>query len=204
MLTLNNLSCEKSGRVLFKNLSFTVGDCCMVALKGANGSGKTSLLNIIANLEKPSSGKVQYANEDINGEHWAEYCDIIQYIGHKKAIKNNLTVEENISFWAEMRDNKQLVSAALSFFELENVADVKSSKLSAGWLQRVALARVLVCSSEIWLLDEPFTNLDHDMKQKFTSLLESRCEQGGSVIVATHEDIKSDKIVEINLQDFAA
>ncbi len=203
MLTIDNISCERGGKTLFKNLGFTLGDCCILAVRGPNGSGKTSLLNIISCLLTPNSGTILYANEDVKGEHWPEYCEIIQYIGHKNAIKPQLTVTENLLFWAKIRGSKELVPAALAYFDLGQVANVPCAKLSAGWQRRVGLARLIACKSEIWLLDEPFTNLDDDIKNKLVGLISARAEQGGAVIIATHDDIPIENIAELDLRDFA-
>ena len=203
MLTLNNISCEKGGKVLFKNLGFTIGDCCLLVVRGGNGSGKTSLLNIISCLSKPSEGEILYANEDVRGDHWQEFCQIIQYIGHKNTIKSNLTVEENLQFWANLRDSPELVQAAIRFFDLDEFANVKCHKLSAGWQKKVALAKLIACKSEIWILDEPFVNLDDRAKRKLTGLIEARCDQGGSVIISTHEDIPIENYCEINIEEFS-
>jgi heme exporter protein A len=204
MLTLNNITCEKGGRPLFKNLGFTVGDRCALVVRGSNGSGKTSLLNIIACLAKPAEGEVLYANERVTGGHWPEYCEIIQYVGHKNAIKPQLTVRENLDFWVKLRGSEGRVEAAMAFFDLSSLADVPCGKLSVGWQKKVALAKLLACKSEIWLLDEPFTNLDEDTKLKLASLIETRCEQGGSVIMAMHDKITIRDACEIILEDFAA
>lgn len=202
MLTLNNITCEKGGRVLFENLGFTVGDCCLVAIRGANGCGKTTLLNVIAGLQKPAKGQILYANEDVLGEHYEEYCSIIQYIGHKNSMKPYLTVEENMNYWASLRGNEVVVPAAMRYFALDYVKDVLFSRLSAGWKRRVALSRLMLWKSEIWLLDEPFTNLDEETKTKTAGLITARLEQGGSVIIATHENIPVDNVREINLEEF--
>lgn len=202
MLTLNNISCEKGGKVLFENLGFTIGDCCTLILRGDNGSGKTSLLNIIAGLATPANGRILYANEKVNGDHWAEYCSIIQYIGHKNAIKLQLTVRENLEFWAILRNCEGRVDAAMSFFDLEAYADVPCYKLSVGWQKKVALAKLLACKSEIWLLDEPFSNLDEDTQLKLASMIETRCEQGGSVILTAHGKVPVRNAAEIYLGDF--
>lgn len=203
MLTLNNISCQRGGRTLFKNVGFTIGDCCAVVIRGSNGSGKTSLLNIIACLAQPSEGQVLYANEDVRGEYWQEYCTIIQYVGHKNAIKPQLTVRENLEFWAQLTDSVHAVDAAIYFFDLTQYENVECGKLSVGWQKKVSLARLLACKSEIWLLDEPFANLDEEAKLKFASLIGTRCQQGGAVVMTAHGDVPIKDACEINLEDFS-
>ncbi|MCE3233213.1 MAG: ccmA [Rickettsiaceae bacterium] len=203
MITLSNIECSKAGRVLFKNVGFTIGDRCALVIRGSNGAGKTSLLNIISGLAKPSAGEILYANQKVNGKHWEEYCSIINYIGHKNAIKPQLTVKENLDFWVELRGSDGRVDAAMSFFGLTPYADTPCGKLSVGWQKKVALARLLTCRSEIWLLDEPFTNLDEDTKLRLASIINTRCEQGGSVIIAMHDKVHIEHALELNLEDFA-
>ena len=138
MLTLNNISCKKGEQVLFKNLSFTIGDSCAVIIRGSNGSGKTSLLNIIACLSSPYEGEILYANAKVTGEHWKEYCGIIQYVGHKNAVKPQLTVRENLRFWADIRGTDEGINAAVSFFDLDNFLNTPCGKLSQGWQKKVS------------------------------------------------------------------
>jgi heme exporter protein A len=202
MLTLNNISCIRGGRTLFKNLGFTVGDCCTLVVRGYNGSGKTSLLNIISCLSRPDTGEILYANENVHGEHWQEYCGIIQYIGHKNAIKPQLTVRENLELWAKLKDSQGRVDAAMAFFDLEQYENTPCGKLSVGWQKKVGLAKLLACKSEIWLLDEPFSNLDEDTQLRLASMIETRCEQGGSVILTAHGKIPVKNALEIDLGDF--
>ena len=103
-----------------------------------------------------------------------------------------------------MRGSEGRMEAAMAFFDLSQFADVPCGKLSVGWQKKVALAKLLACKSEIWLLDEPFTNLDEDTKLRLASIIETRCEQGGSVIMAMHENIPIRDACEIDLGDFAA
>ncbi len=204
MLSLNNLTCSYGDKVLFTKLSYTLGDCCLLIIRGANGSGKTSLLRIIATLLKPSEGEILYANESIDQEYHHEYCQMLNYIGDKPAQKDNLTVEENISFWAQINGNGELlVEAALQFFKLQDLRNVKLNKLSMGWKKRVQLTRLLLSpSSSIWLLDEPYNFLDEQGKYLLDGLIKSRIDQGGTVIIATNEDIKLSLQCCIDLADF--
>ena len=202
MLSLNNLSCKRGNKILFKNLSYTIGDCCILIIRGANGIGKTSLLNMIACLLEPYEGEILYANEIVTGEYFEEYCDIIQYISHKSAMKTSLTVEENLKFWASVRDTKSVVEAAINYFELDEYRDIEFGRLSQGWQKRVSLARLMLCQSEIWLLDEPYTNLDSNARHRLDELIKARSQQGGSIIMTTHEDVKFDDFNEINIEDW--
>jgi heme exporter protein A len=202
MLTLDNITCVRGGKVLFRELGLTIGDRAFIVIRGGNGVGKTSLLRIVAQLLEPTSGKVTYANENVRGEHFEEYCDIVSYLGHQQALKENNTVYDNIAFWAKMRGNASLIPAVLSYFELEPYRDIEVRKLSAGLKQRVSLSSVMVSNGDIWLLDEPLSHLDAHMVKKVVSLLETRCAQGGSVVMTTHTDIPMDGKYELCLDDW--
>jgi heme exporter protein A len=202
MITLENISCARAGRTLFRNVGYTIGDNSVLVIRGENGSGKTTLLETIACLRRPLEGKILYANKDVRGENYQEYCDIIGYVGHQSAVKQQLTVKENIEFWAKLKSNMQAVAAALTFFGLDEYTDKLCGTLSAGYQKRVALARLMVTNSEIWLLDEPFTNLDDEGKEALSTLIASRCERGGAVIMTAHGDVPFSTYAEIDLGEF--
>lgn len=203
MLTVDAITCCRKGRVLFDKLGFTLGDHAVMVLRGANGSGKSSLLKILAGQLTPESGAIYYAHEKISGEHYAEYCDIIQYLGHHLALKNSLTVRQNISFWASLKRTTNLIDASLSYFELMPYEDMPVGQLSAGWKKRVALAKVMACHSEMWLLDEPYVNLDSRGKTLLNELVKVRCREGATAIIASHEPIDIESVYELNVEEFA-
>ena len=203
MLTLDNITCIRGGKLLFRHLGLTVGDCCLVAVTGANGSGKSSILRIMAGLLRPTEGTVLYANEPIDGEYALEYCDILHYIGHKSGLNGYMTVRENLTFWAALRGNvNAMLGAALHFFELEAVQDVPVGRLSMGWQKRVTLARLLLRQSEIWLLDEPYAYLDAQGSRLLDGLIQARIDQGGSVVIATNDTITLPGCYELALGEF--
>lgn len=202
MITIENLSCSRGDKLLFSNLGYTIGDNSILIVRGENGSGKTTLLETIACLRRPSEGRVLYANKDVRGEHYAEYCDIIAYVGHQNAIKLQLTVKENLEFWAKLKNNSHAIPAAIAYFGLDEYENALCGTLSAGYQKRVALARLMVTNAETWLLDEPFVNLDEDGRNTLATLIASRCERGGSVILTAHGDVPFQNYTELNLQDF--
>lgn len=202
MLTLENLSCRRGSEILFKGVGITIGDSAIVLVRGDNGCGKTTLLESIACLRPVEEGRILYAGKEVKGEHYKEYCDIIQYVGHKPAIKLQMTVEENISFWAKLRNNERAVAAAITFFDLDEYANNMCCELSAGYKKRVSLACLMVSNADIWLLDEPFTNLDETGKNTLSSLIAAKCERGGSVIVTSHNELPFKNYLEINLMEY--
>lgn len=203
MLSLLNISCKRDNKVLFKNLSVTLGDCCIISIVGENGIGKSTLLKTIAGLITPYKGEILYANEKIKGEHFKEYCSIINYLGHELALKPELTVLENLKFWEKIKNTPLRIDAAVKYWDLQKFIDVPVRKLSAGWKKKVALARILISEAEIWLLDEPFVNLDDKSKGKLVGMIDARLQQGGTVIFTGHDDkLPIKKYHTLNLNDW--
>lgn len=202
MLTLDNITAKREDRVLFENLGYTVGDYNIIQIKGENGAGKSTLLKIIAGIFQPDEGQVLYALEKIKGEHYAEYCDIFQYLGHKLGLKSNLTVYENIEFWAKLKNCELMIDAAIEYFELTPHKNKRVNQLSAGLQKRVALSKVMCCHCEMWLLDEPYVNLDDRGKTLLSELIKVRCREGGVAIIASHEDINIENTQIIDIADF--
>src|SRR5262245_7684205 len=151
----------RGGRSLFSNLSFAVGGGEALLLTGPNGAGKTTLIRILAGLLAPSSGAVRL--DGGNGElSVGEQC---HYVGHLKALKAGLTVEENAGFWCRFlgtapESTANRVETALAAFGLAELGDIPAAYLSAGQKRRLGLARLLLAERPVWLLDEPTVSLD--------------------------------------------
>ncbi len=202
MLSIENLSCSRGGKVLFEGLGVTVGAKGVLVLKGANGAGKTTLLKTIAGLLPPASGSVTFSGYDIF-ENLSGYHGLLHYVGHKNALKLRQTIRQNLTFWARLRDTVELVPAALSCFELEPYADVEVGKLSAGWQRKVALARLVCCNSALWIMDEPFSNLDSAARKRLLEVIDVRANQGGVIVLSSHDDVPLQQAVELQLQEYA-
>ncbi len=201
MLTVQNLSLFKDDKKIFSDLGFSVGLNSALIIKGRNGCGKSSLLKIIAGIAKPSSGKILWGGEDVENFR-ADFNGDSQFIGHKNFLEQELTVLENLAFYAKLSDTEIALQSGLSFFGLMNFSDQKVKKLSAGWQKKVMLARLLCCPAAVWFLDEPSNNLDKDSSRKLLGLLETRIGEGGLVIIATHDEIFFDLGPRLDLEDF--
>jgi len=184
MLICENIACIRGETKIFNHLGFCLQGGALLLLKGPNGSGKTSLLKILCGLLPAECGQVLWNGEPI--ENNDSFKRDLMMIGHKSAVKSDLTVQENLQFWARLYDTEILIPAALKFYDLAAFRDVPAGQLSAGWQRRVALARLIIAPCKLWLLDEPTNFLDDDAVILTASLIESRVQQGGIVVVASH------------------
>lgn len=202
MLTLQNITLIREDKKIFSNLGFSIAPGSALIITGKNGVGKTSLLKIIAGISKATSGKILWNNEDIENFR-DDFNGDLQFIGHKNFLKPELTVLENLQFYAKLADTEIALSAAIHFFKLTDFIDTKTKKLSAGWQKRVMLAKLLSCPASIWLLDEPFSNLDKEGKFLLKGLIQTRIKENGLVILTSHDEDILDLGIKINLEEFS-
>jgi heme exporter protein A len=202
MLIFEDLSCAYNNKLIFANLSATIAPSNSVLLTGGNGSGKTSLLQIIAGLQSPHSGRVTWNDAEDVRDAVLSGDMTVNYIGHELAVKEELTVLENIFYWAELAGDVKYVRYAIDYFGLKKYAKTPCSQLSRGWQKKVALARLIVCGGDLWLLDEAFSNLDEETSEQLAALIRNKCENGGIAIVSSHRNISVDFNYKINISDF--
>lgn len=200
MFSCENLACVRGDKILFRHLGFSTTKGGLLVLSGPNGCGKTSLLRVLAGLAPADAGKVLWQGKPIKNN--AAYMASMLYIGHQNAIKPELTVYDNVQFWAALRGTEMLVPAALQFFNLTPMIDIPAGQLSTGWQRRVALARLLATPSTLWLLDEPATNLDAAGQVLLEGLIETRVEKGGMVILSSHHTASAATAC-LHIDDFA-
>ena len=166
----------------------------IVALVGPSGSGKSTLLRLMAGLLRPTNGTILWNGENARDD--AEtFRGLLHYVGHQDAIKTALTVEENLTFWAEMSGvdpEKRVVGEALEEFSLGHLSTLPARFLSAGQSKRLNLARICASPAPLWLLDEPSNSLDTESLGALRSAISAHQEKGGLVAVATHEELGSD------------
>jgi len=196
---IKNISCIRSNKLLFKNLNFKLNNKELLVINGANGSGKTTLLKILSGLLKPISGSIIINKKKIN-TYKDEYFKYFEYVGHENAIKNALTVKENLNFYLKIKKNltKKNFEKAIKIFNLKNLLNIKIENLSSGEKRRVSLSRLILSNSKIWFLDEPTNGLDKINTLNFFKILKKHLQLNGLAIIASHDDIKM-KNKNINL-----
>ncbi len=190
LLSVHDLCCFRDDRELFKNLNFTLESGQALFIEGRNGSGKTSLIRILTGLRQAESGEVSWCGENIS-RLGHEYCRHFVYVGHLNGVKENLTVLENLKMARVLGQTSSGLSLdnALSQVHLTHFEDSMVHTLSAGQHRRLALARMLVIGSPLWIMDEPFTALDKYGVELFESLLKTHTDNGGMAVMTSHHDM---------------
>lgn len=163
-------------------LSFKLSPHDVIRLAGDNGSGKSSLLKVLAGLSNDYQGSL------VKPDDWAKQS---LYLGHANAVKTQLSPEENLQFFASLYPTKANASIeqALVNVGLAAFAEQPCYQLSQGQKQRVALARLLLSDAVVWLLDEPFTAIDQKAIGLFEQTIASFAKAGGAVILTTHHNL---------------
>lgn len=183
------VTCVRGGREVFAALDFEAVSGEAVAVVGRNGSGKTSLLRLIAGLLIPAGGTIALDAGDTELT-LPEQC---HYLGHRDALKPALSVTENLAFWADFLGGERFDAAeSLTTVGLDHAADLPAAFLSAGQRRRLSLARLLIVRRPVWLLDEPTTALDLAGQDMFGSLMRAHLARGGLIIAATHAPLGID------------
>ncbi len=196
------LCCTRDDRSLFEALSFSIRAGTIVQVEGPNGAGKTTLLRIMSGLMQGFSGRISFGGNDIH-EYREEWSRAQLYLGHLAGIKLQLNALENLR-WILALTGADVPSEAEMFAALSNVGlkgfeDVACASLSAGQKRRVALARLYLEKKPVWILDEPFTAIDKKGVAKLEAHLVQHAEQGGIVILTTHQDLSFSNVQAIRL-----
>ncbi|MFV3091456.1 cytochrome c biogenesis heme-transporting ATPase CcmA [Pseudomonas sp. GW6] len=186
------LSCERDWRMLFEQLHFALQPGDMLQISGPNGSGKTSLLRLLAGLRQPTSGDILLQGQAL-AEQRSELARNLLWIGHAAGIKGLLSAEENLAWLCALHRpaGRDAIWQALEAVGLRGFEDVPCHTLSAGQQRRVALARLyLEDTPPLWVLDEPFTALDKSGVAQLEAHLAGHCERGGVVVLTTHHSLQ--------------
>ena len=193
-LRADNLDCVRGGRTVFRDCSFALKSGELLQVTGANGSGKTSLLRLVAGLGEPAGGVVSLEN----GQPELSIGQQAHLIAHSDAVKAALTVKENILFWSGFLGGGE-VERALTALALQHLAHYPAGLLSAGQKRRLALARLVAVPRAIWLLDEPTAGLDQTSQEKLYELLAVQLAKGGMILATTHVPLEFASHVRLDL-----
>ena len=182
-LSGRDLRCVRGGREVFSGLDFEASSGEALAVTGANGSGKTSLLRLIAGLLMGAGGSIDLQG----GEPELTLPEQAHYLGHRDALKPALSVAENLTFWRDfLGGDAEDAGLCLASVALDHAAHLPAAYLSAGQRRRLSIARLLTVRRPVWLLDEPTSALDAAGQHLFAGLMRDHLARGGIIVAATH------------------
>jgi heme exporter protein A len=189
-LEAHDLELWRGDRRLFAGLSLALRPGELLHVLGPNGAGKTSLLRVLCGSSPPERGRVLWNGTPIGAQRLAYHAELA-YLGHRDGLKQDLGAGENLRFTLALRSGQpaQGIEAVLAELGLARAADLPVRALSAGQRRRVALARCLLSRAPLWLLDEPFSNLDTGGRAWGTQCFARHLERGGMIVVTSHHPV---------------
>jgi heme exporter protein A len=191
LLSATSLTCIREDRVLFDELNIEINAGDIVQVEGPNGSGKTSLLRILAGLSQPFEGDI-YFNQQLINKASEEFHQNLLYLGHLVGVKGAMNTQENLAFNLALHgfnNDKLDLKNTLAKVNLSGFEDALASHLSAGQHRRISLARLYQSTARIWILDEPFTAIDKQGVYDLEQLFKAHIDQGGCIVLTTHQDL---------------
>lgn len=190
-LRVTDLAVARGGIAVLEGVSFTLAPGRVLILRGPNGIGKTTLLRTVAGLQPALAGKIGLDRE------------AMAYAAHADGLKATLSVEENLTFWAQVFCTG-VIEPALEVFALNDLRQRPAGALSAGQKRRLGLARLLVTGRPVWVLDEPTVSLDTDAVAMFAAAIRAHLVGGGMALIATHIDLGLEEAAVLDLGPFKA
>lgn len=191
MLSAKDLACTRGDRPLFTQINFQLRAGELLYVLGENGSGKSSLLRILCGLSHPEHGSVLWHGENIRHQADLYRTDLI-YIGHLSALKDDLSASENLQISSCVSGHDvgaDRVRAALHTVGLARCGDMPVRNFSQGQKRRVALARLWLSHSRLWILDEPFSALDTAAIDLMAGRIGDHLAAGGMAVLTTHQEV---------------
>lgn len=200
-LTIDNISFEREGSVLFSDINQILHAGDVLQITGENGSGKSTLLRLLAGFIELQEGIISWQSKSSDSD---DYQQNLHYLGHQNGIRPNLTIYENLQLCSALTQNKKSLTTIKDVVEKVNLTHalhIHALDLSAGQSRRLALSRLLLNPKPLWILDEPTTSLDAKGHVLFSDLVMQHCNAGGIAIIATHQLLQiNNPIKKINLR----
>ena len=206
VLSARSLACRRGGRLVFLDLGFEVATGGAMLLTGRNGTGKSTLLRVLALLTPARRGQIAWDDKPVHDDPDA-WRTRLAWLGHADAVKGDLTVRETLGSAQVLRagtaPSQAALDGAVARFDLAALLDRPGRYLSAGQRRRVALARVVLSAATVWLLDEPAAGLDEASRQSLHAAITDHLSAGGLAVIATHGDVVLPDAATLDVGSFA-
>ena len=190
MLIVKDLSIQRLEKTIFENINLSLSPRNITILKGKNGSGKTTLLKAILNIIEPSFGSIYWKGKLLK-KNLYDFYNHVTYIPDTTTSLKKLTITDNINIWKKffISDiNNAQIETALRTLKLDNNLNKKVGTLSFGETKKLEFLRLIIENKNVWILDEPFSNLDDDSIELMKQTFEDHCAKEGSIIFSSHQN----------------
>ena len=190
MLIVKDLSIERLDKKIFENINLSLSPGNITILKGKNGSGKTTLLKAILNLLEPSFGSIYWKGKLLK-KNLYDFYNHVTYIGDTTSSLRKLTIRDNVNIWKKFfisKINDAQIETALKTLKLDNYLNKKVGTLSFGETKKLEFLRLIIENKNVWILDEPLSNLDEDSIELLKQTFEDHCSKEGSIIFSSHQN----------------
>ena len=199
-LEINELECIRDNRLIFKDINFSVESNQTMLVRGKNGSGKTSLLRVLAGYIKNYSGNILFNGNNIKSDN--ELLSEFRFLGQQNTLKGNLSVQQNIAMWELIYQVKSDIYEIAKILNIEQILNVDINSLSDGQKKRVSLARLIISNAKVWLLDEPLVYLDQDKIDLLQNIILRHNKRGGITIYSSNTNINLEYDSSIIMDDY--
>ena len=190
MLIVKDISIERLEKRIFENINLSLSPGNITILKGKNGSGKTTLLKAILNLLEPSFGSIYWKGKLLK-KNLYDFYSHVTYIPDTTSSLKKLTIKDNINIWKRFFIsviNYAEIETALKTLNLDNYLNKKVGTLSFGETKKLEFLRLIIENKNVWILDEPFSNLDDDSIELMKQTFEDHSSKEGSIIFSSHQN----------------
>ena len=190
MLIVKDLSIERLDKKIFENINLSLSPGNITILKGKNGSGKTTLLKAILNLLEPSFGSIYWKGKLLK-KNLYDFYNHVTYIPDTTSSLKKLTIKDNINIWKSFFTSNitnEQIETALKTLKLDNYLNKKVGTLSFGETKKLEFLRLIIENKNVWILDEPLSNLDEDSIELMKQTFEDHCAKEGSIIFSSHQN----------------
>ena len=205
MFLANNLSFKRNGREIFREINIALPPKKIIHLKGRNGIGKTTLINIMTNMLLPKTGEIYWNGKNIK-KNTNDFFSNLTYIMDTQTSKKEMTVNENIKFWVRLSSSHIKPTELERIFEILLLSNYKNTQvnfLSKGEIKKLELCRLIIEQKKLWILDEPYVGLDETTIDLINETFKNHIANNGMIFFSSHYQTELQNLEIIQLENYA-